>query len=253
MTPRVGHGARPDDVGPAPGTRSRLPDLQPVAPSADRPRGRTGSQYRAGPPCAARRRWPHRRTVLTAGLAGVVMAGAAGTYHALDPGGSAAVTTELAAYRDAAGGFEVSHPAGWAPSTTQRGVRFRQASSQNAISVEKVTLARPVDPSNLDAVRAVTDAVLSRPSAPLTVPRSGAATIGGLPGVYYAYWFPTSSGHGAHSHYFVFDRRAMYTLVMQAVPAAGFETLAPIFDAVAGSFRLPPGRFSPTLTSEGHR
>ena len=115
---------------------------------------------------------------------------------------------------------------------------FSQAGTQNAISVKKVTLAHPVDASNVDALRAVTDAVLGKPEAGLTVLRSGAVTIGGLPGVYYVYRFPGGAGdQGAHTHYFAFSGRDMYTLVFQALPAAGFEALAPTFDAVAGSFR----------------
>jgi hypothetical protein len=192
-----------------------------------------------GPPAAGLHRRPtRRRATAAAGLALVLTAG--GTYLVVDRGGGARASSgpsALTPYVEAAHGFSVSAPAGWARSAIPDGVLFSQASTQNAISVKKIRLARSVDGGGVGALRAVTDAVLGKREAGLTVLKSGAVTVGGLPGTYYVYRFPTEAGQGAHTHYFVFSGRDMYTLVFQALPASGFEALAPTFDAVAGSFR----------------
>lgn len=179
-----------------------------------------------------------RRTFAVAALALTLVAGGAGTYLVLDPGGSSAQASGLTRYADTRAGFELAYPAGWTPSAIPEGVLFQQAPSQNAISVKKVTLVQAVDASNVDALRAVTDAVLSKPEAELEVLSTGPAGIGGLPGVSYVYRFGTGAAQGIHTHYFVFSGRDMYTLVFQALPAAGFEALAPTFDAVARTFRV---------------
>jgi hypothetical protein len=68
--------------------------------------------------------------------------------------------------------------------------------------------------------------------------KAEATTVGGLPGVYYLYTFGKGADRGAHTHWFAFHGRDMYSLVFQALPDTGFAALAPDFDAVVSSFRV---------------
>jgi hypothetical protein len=225
-------------------------------PTVTRPGSTAPDLERAGlpddpPPAGYRRRRPRPRVAL--GAAAAVALAAAGVGALALGGGTGsgtAAAVALTTYADPADGFAIGHPAGWAPTSIPHGVLL-QGPGQNAISVKKVTLAQSVDAGNIAALRAVTDAVLAKPEAKLTILSSGATTLGGLPGVFYVYHFPTpvgrgvtgsgGSGQGAHTHYFVFAGRDMYTLVFQSLPASGFEALAPTFDAVAASFRTLVG------------
>jgi hypothetical protein len=110
-------------------------------------------------------------------------------------------------------------------------------SGRNAFSVRTFELARPVTRPDLTDMRAVTDAILSTPGAKLTVLDVRETQVGGLPAVYYLYYFPSGRVQGIHAHYFVFDRARMYSLVFQVVPAARFPAFAAQFDAVVASFR----------------
>jgi hypothetical protein len=134
-------------------------------------------------------------------------------------------------------GFHLSVPAGWKPTPVPDGLLLAIA-GQNAASIRKTTLAQEVDATNLAAVRAVTDAALSTPDAHLTILKSAATTVGGLPGIYYLYSFPSGNLQGAHTHYFFFEGRDMFTLVFQALPASDFPALAATFDAVVNSFKV---------------
>jgi hypothetical protein len=166
--------------------------------------------------------------VLLAGLigAGVVMTSRG---PAEDPAPTT-VSTEQA-------GFRVSVPAAWRRTPIPEGLLL-QIAGENAVSIKRTTLAHEVDAADLDAVRAVTDAALSTPDAHLTILKSEATSVGGLPGVYYLYSFPSGQRQGAHTHYFLFAGRDMFTLVFQALPATDFPALASSFDAVVDSFRV---------------
>ena len=63
--------------------------------------------------------------------------------------------------------------------------------------------------------------------------------LGGMPGWYYLYTFkdPVSGQRGAHSHYFLFKGRTMFSVVFQTVPQDDFGRLAPLFDRVAASLQ----------------
>ncbi|MGQ0464818.1 MAG: hypothetical protein ACT4QG_05820 [Sporichthyaceae bacterium] len=182
-----------------------------------------------------------RRLALAGGLTlGLLVGGAAlgvagGSSHA--PVLAAASTEQVVPYRDPAGRFEFSHPAGWRPESVDGGVLLH-VGGQDAVSVKRTELAEPVDSTNLADLRAVTDAVLGAPEAGLKVLQASPTTLGGLPGVQYLYTFDSSGLRGAHTHWFAFDGRTMYTLVFQTLPDTGFAALAPAFDRVAESFRV---------------
>ena len=174
-------------------------------------------------------------TLALAGLtAGVAVGGAhpAATPTAAGPAG-------FTTYTDPAHGFAVSYPTAWRPTPTDTGVLLA-ISGGDAVNIHRTVLAHPVDPANLDDLRAVTDAVLDTPSAHLTILKSAPTRLGGLPGMYYLYAFSAGKQRGAHTHYFAFAGRDMYTLVCQALPANDFGRLATDFDAVVSSFRPLP-------------
>jgi hypothetical protein len=174
-------------------------------------------------------------TLVLGGLgAGVALGGAhqAGAPTAAGPDG-------FTTYTDVAHGFAVSYPTAWRPTPTDNGVLLA-ISGGDAVNIHRTVLAHPVDAANLDDLRAVTDAVLDTPSAHLTILKSAPTRLGGLPGMYYLYAFSAGEQRGAHTHYFVFAGRDMYTLVCQALPAGDFGRLAPDFDAVVSSFRPLP-------------
>lgn len=140
-------------------------------------------------------------------------------------------------YRDPAGRFEFAYPVGWQPETVDGGVLLH-VGGQDAVSVKRTELAEPVDATNLADLRAVTDAVLGAPEAGLKVLAASPTTLGGLPSVQYLYTFDSAGQRGAHTHWFAFRGRTMYTLVFQALPDTGFAALAPAFDRMAESFRV---------------
>jgi hypothetical protein len=168
----------------------------------------------------------------------VVLVGLSTAWLVMRRGGDDPRTdTGLVAYVDPAAGFAIGHPAGWSVDRVPDGVTFT-AAGRNAVSVRRSPLAHPVDPRNVAELRAVTDAVLSAPAAHLDVLNATPTTVDGRPGVFYLYTFPAAGGRGAHTHYFVFDRAAMYSIVFQALPDSGFAALARTFDAMVSSFRV---------------
>lgn len=148
-----------------------------------------------------------------------------------------AAVEKLVPYTDPAHGFAIDHPAAWRPEVIDGGVLLHVA-GQDAVSVKRTVLAKPVDAADLEDMRAVTDAVLAAPEAGLDVLQTTPTTLGGLPGVQYLYTFDAAGTRGAHTHWFVFSGSTMFTLVFQALPDTGFAALAPTFDAVAASFRV---------------
>ncbi len=183
-----------------------------------------------------------RATVTGAAVLSLALV-ATGGWWLGDRGSSSAVAASASAplpalvpYTDPVGGFAISHPAGWQVEQVAGGVLLR-VGGQDAVSVKRTELAKPVDATNLEDMRAVTDAVLGAPEAGLDVLQTEPTTLGGLPGVHYLYTFDAAGTRGAHTHWFVFSGRTMFTLVFQALPDTGFAALASAFDAVAASFR----------------
>lgn len=147
-------------------------------------------------------------------------------------------------------GFSLRYPGAWTRvsdgggststpgSTTQDTPTVLQISGENAVSIRTFGLQRPVSNPQLADMRAVTDAILSTPSAKLTILDVRPVEVGGLPAVYYLYYFPSGHQQGIHAHYFVFNGARMYSLVFQVVPPSQFPTYAAAFDAVVASFRV---------------
>lgn len=147
-------------------------------------------------------------------------------------------------------GFSLDYPASWtradSGTTSNTGSEANGASTVlrisdlNAFSIRTFDLQKPVAKPQLADMRAVTDAILSTPGAHLTVLDVQSLQVGGLPAVYYLYYFPSGKQQGIHAHYFVFDGARMYSMVFQVVPAAEFANHAADFDAVVASFRASP-------------
>jgi hypothetical protein len=177
----------------------------------------------------------------TLALAGLGIGVAVGGAHsvtapaATSAPGPAGFTT----FTDHDHGFAVSYPAAWRPTPTDNGLLLA-ISGGDAVNIHRTVLANPIDGTNLADIRAVTDAVLDTPSAHVTILKSAPTKLGGLPGMYYLYAFSAGTQRGAHTHYFAFAGRDMYTLVCQALPAGDFGRLAADFDAVVSSFRPLP-------------
>jgi hypothetical protein len=146
-------------------------------------------------------------------------------------------------------GFSLRYPAAWKRvsdggatgtpgSTTQNTPTMLQISGENAVSIRTFSLQKPVSNPQLADMRAVTDAILSTPGAKLTILDVRPVEVGGLPAVYYLYYFPSGQQQGIHAHYFVFNGARMYSMVFQVVPPSQFPTYAAAFDAVVASFRV---------------
>lgn len=147
-------------------------------------------------------------------------------------------------------GFSLRYPAAWtrvnesngstggSGSTADSAPTILQISNENAVSIRTFSLQKPVSNPQLADMRAVTDAILSTPGAKLTILEVRSVEVGGLPAVYYLYYFPSGQQQGIHAHYFVFNGARMYSMVFQVVPPSQFPTYAAAFDAVVASFRV---------------
>jgi hypothetical protein len=144
-------------------------------------------------------------------------------------------------YTDAAKHYRISYPGRWRRTTDAERGLVLHVGGRDAVSVREFHLTAPVDTGNVADMRAVTDAILSAPSAHLSVLESQVVRIGRLSGLYYLYYFPAGEQRGVHAHYFLFSGKRMFTLVFQALPVADFQALAKTFDAVSGSFAVTAG------------
>lgn len=166
---------------------------------------------------------------------------------------------ELVRFRDPDEGFEIGYPKGWErlESPDQR-VRFvATPNARDSMLVRVVPLAEPVeDDQDVEDLKAVTDALVKDGSVRIFVERR--TELNGLPGYIYVYRFrdAEADAQGIHSHYFVFREDRMYILVFQALPADGYEGLAPLFDRIASTFQAfgpegSPPTESPPAEGEG--
>ncbi|MGQ0464814.1 MAG: hypothetical protein ACT4QG_05800 [Sporichthyaceae bacterium] len=187
----------------------------------------------------ARRRRRRRKRIATC-AAMLAFAGSWWVARGVDDSVAAPVASQTTVgyqgYRDPAAGFALEYPPGWRSEAIPGGVLFR-VGGQDAVSVKRTTLAKPVDASNVADLRAVTDAVLGAPEVGLEVLEATPTTLAGLPAVQYLYTFDAGGVRGVHTHWFAFSGTSMYTLVFQAVPDSRLSVLAPVFDAVVASFR----------------
>jgi hypothetical protein len=149
------------------------------------------------------------------------------------------------AYQDPQGRFSVSYPQGWSlrTSTDPQVALLASAGpgsgSGDSMLVRVVSLPAPVDPAQLGEVKALTDRLLQGSNVHVVVARP--VQLAGLAGYYYLYTLgqPGSAGFAVHAHYFLFSGSTMHVLVLQALPDTDFTELAPTFDQVAHSYRVP--------------
>lgn len=152
---------------------------------------------------------------------------------------SGTVPKDFTTHRDPQAGFSISYPKVWqqlgAPDGDLR--LLLGAGGQDSLLVRVVTLEQPVTAENLADVKAFTDSIVMGSGVEILQQRS--ITLNDLPGYYYLYAFvdAESGQQGVHAHYFLFSGTKMNTLVFQALPADNFTRLAPVFDAVAESFK----------------
>lgn len=217
------------------------------------PEGAEGADEAGGQPrrlAAVRRRLGRKRWWIPISVV-VVVALVAGAFY-VGRGSSSShqnkpstVPAGFATYRSPDGGFSISYPAQWQVVPNTGVSLLLSAGGNDALSIREVTLQQAVDTKNVDSIRAVTDAILSTPSAQLQVLLARPITIGGIAGYYYLYTFPSGKDRGVHAHYFLFQGRKLTTLVFQALPSSDFQGLAPVFDQVSASFRSDPKVLGP--------
>lgn len=149
-------------------------------------------------------------------------------------------------FRDERAGWSISYPKLWsrlAPKEADVVLLVAEqpppANAGGSILARNVTLAAPVDDSNLTAAREITDSLVQGEGIRLLDgPR--AIRQAGLPGYFYFYRFkdPATGRDGVHTHYFLFKGTTMISFVFQALPMESFPGLAGLFDEVLGSFRV---------------
>jgi hypothetical protein len=154
----------------------------------------------------------------------------------------AARASDVVTYTDTAKHYRISYPRGWQKTTDADGGIVLHVRGRDAVSVREFTLAAPVNTQNVSDMHSVTDAILSAPSAHLTVLESQVVRVGALTGLYYLYYFPAGDQRGVHAHYFLFSGKQMFTLVFQTLPATDFQRLAKTFDVVAETFTVTSGQ-----------
>lgn len=162
----------------------------------------------------------------------------------------AANSTEAGAlqeFKDDKSGWAISYPSGWnrlessdpdVPLVvSQKPPEINQGGS---ILARTVTLAAPVDDSNLAAAKEVTDQIVMNGEGIQMLAQPAVIHEGGLPGYFYFYSFkdPVTGQEGVHTHYFLFKGPTMISFVFQALPKDDFQGLATLFDEVLDSFRV---------------
>lgn len=163
------------------------------------------------------------------------------------PASTAATSTAqpgFVAFKDPGGVFQGVYPASWQrlPSSDPSVVLLAQSNDGASFQVRETQLAAPVTAANLGAARKLTDSIVKGGPHVALIRQPQQIVLGGLPGYLYLYTFDdrTTGQSGAHAHYFLFRGTTMITLVFQALPAPSIDTLAPLFDRVAGMFRALP-------------
>ncbi|MEX2291491.1 MAG: hypothetical protein WD794_14355 [Mycobacteriales bacterium] len=157
-----------------------------------------------------------------------------------NPSASPSAEVRLVDYRDPQGRFTLQHPETWKPLETDDpdiGVVLLGPEGGSML-VRLVPLETPIDPADIDDVKAVTDVVVQAPGVGVVEQKS--VELGGTPGYYYLYTFTDEETQveGVHSHFFLFRDSTMHTLVFQALPSESFEGLAEDFDRIAQSYQI---------------
>lgn len=169
----------------------------------------------------------------------------AGPHGTPSPG---SIPSGFAVFRDPQAGFSVALPASWQrlDSADPQIALVATPNGRDSVLVRVVPMKQPVGDDLAQARERTAQLVLSSPDVRLLV-QPARVNVAGLPGWFYFYTFQdaTSGQRGAHSHYFLFRDKTMYVIVLQALPADGFEGLADTFDHVVNSFQTVP-RAQPT-------
>lgn len=156
----------------------------------------------------------------------------------------ASAPSDLVAFQDPAGAFAGSYPSSWQRlnSTDPQVVVLAAGSDGSSFQVRKTPLGAPIGAGNLGSAKRITDGVVKSGRNVTLLRPPQQVMLAGLPGYLYLYTFDdmASGQRGAHAHYFLFQGSTMITLVFQALPAASIDSLAPLFDRIAGTFRARP-------------
>jgi hypothetical protein len=210
---------------------------------------RTAKTRPASPPKGGRRRIPLIAVgvVIVAAVAVIavlVSSGGSGGSNKATSTTTVPVKAGFTAFSDAAAGFSLTYPASWTPVTSNDPnvplLATIGTDNLNTFLVRVVPIPSTVDTSNVDNIKAVTDAVLS--GTRITVLKQQSLTVNGLPAYYYFYTLPTEVGSGTtlvHSHFFLFPPHQMVSLLFQTQDK-DFPGLAATFDKVVGSLRAIP-------------
>lgn len=156
------------------------------------------------------------------------------------PSASTAPEAPLVDYSDPAGRFTLKYPETWqvVESTDPDTALLLLGPDGASMLVRLVPLEKPVDPSNVADVKAVTDVIVNGPSVQIV--QEQPINIEGAQGYYYLYRFQDQATQqaGVHSHFFLFKGNVLHTLVFQAVPLEAFAKYATDFDRIGQSYRL---------------
>lgn len=148
----------------------------------------------------------------------------------------------LDTFRDGVAGFEIAHPADWSRlESADPQVRLVVTpDGENSALVRVVDLDFDVGEEERSTLRDLTDELVGVSETTRILVGPEEIELAGADGYYYLYSFADegSDRQGLHGHYFLFRERRMYALVFQALPEDEFDRLAPVFDAMAESFRL---------------
>jgi PsbP len=149
-------------------------------------------------------------------------------------------------FRNEKAGFAVSYPKSWkvlqVPNDPDVSL-LATLDQRDSFLVRVTRLGMQVGPSELPGMTSVTNQIVTSGQGVKIVAGPKPIQVGGLPGYYYLYTFPSgkTGQQGAHSHYFLFKGDTMITLVFQTIPENQFQKRAPVFDQIANSFHVLPG------------
>lgn len=147
---------------------------------------------------------------------------------------------ELVQFSDKKAQFQVSYPRGWTRlQPRDPNVVLLVGKGSASFQVRVVPLKADVGEAQLDTVKPLTDGIVASNKTAKLLADPERIQVGSLPGFFYFYTFrdPASGQQGAHSHFFLFNKRNMITLVFQSVPAGEFRGIAKTFDQITSSFR----------------
>lgn len=234
-----------DEAGDAP-TEVEQPNSTDPAESSEVGQVDEGHERVAGEPAAdVRSARGFGRKRLAALIAVLLLLGCGGGFYAIfgqadtkPPAEATHPPASYDSYTDPSLGYRIAYPGTWRQTADGQGGILLQAGGQDAVNIREFTLNHSVDPGSVPEMQAVTNAVLSTPDAHLAILASQQVSVGGVPGIYYLYYFTSGGVQGVHGHYFLFRGRQMFTIVVQALPASDFQHLAPTFDSIVQSFKL---------------